>query len=362
MATDLNETVDKTRQGANIKKFDLVVSNPPYQKTHDRCVGYGATSIYHLFMERAQELGNHVSLIYPAKWAKGGSGRGMVGFRQGELSSPHYVKFYHLPDATKVFRGVKIAGGVNFFLWDASKTTPGVDVYRGVSFDAPSRQKTLGAGAGGYVCYSELIPLIEKVDTKVSLSAIISPRNYYRIGSNDFAKGALKAGDKALSLHHIFKGSKALDKVDSSHCRVAFSDYKVFHGRAGTAPKNDKVGAVNNIFVGSPGELCSDSYLKVGSFATRKQAQNLVKYMRTRFFKLLMGAASPTQNFSRSSFSLVPLLDFDTGQILDRPDVFLDFDKDLDAQLKEVYSISDVQWARALELLPRSVLENLSKD
>lgn len=59
-----------------------------------------------------------------------------------------------------------------------------------------------------------------------------------------------------------------------------------------------------------PGSVCTESYLVVGPFKTKAEAQRAADYLRTRFVRFLVSTILLTQNISKSMFEFVPLQDF----------------------------------------------------
>jgi site-specific DNA-methyltransferase (adenine-specific) len=62
-----------------------------------------------------------------------------------------------------------------------------------------------------------------------------------------------------------------------------------------------------------PKSVATESYLVVGPFESKKEAQNAAEYLRTRFVRFLISAILLTQNITRDSFAFVPLQDFSTA-------------------------------------------------
>jgi site-specific DNA-methyltransferase (adenine-specific) len=57
----------------------------------------------------------------------------------------------------------------------------------------------------------------------------------------------------------------------------------------------------------------TETYLVVGIFKSKKIAENVAKYMQTRFFRFMMSLIKNTQNISRGVFAFVPIQDFNEG-------------------------------------------------
>lgn len=59
-----------------------------------------------------------------------------------------------------------------------------------------------------------------------------------------------------------------------------------------------------------PGEICAETYICIGLFKDFNSANNLSKYLSTKFVRFLMLQALTSIMISQSSFQFVPLQDF----------------------------------------------------
>ena len=62
-----------------------------------------------------------------------------------------------------------------------------------------------------------------------------------------------------------------------------------------------------------PKEACSFSYLAAGDFKGQSEAQNLEKYLKTKFARFLVLQAISSIHLTRSSFQFVPMQDFSSS-------------------------------------------------
>jgi site-specific DNA-methyltransferase (adenine-specific) len=67
---------------------------------------------------------------------------------------------------------------------------------------------------------------------------------------------------------------------------------------------------VSRIDVLAPNEICSESYLLLGCYDTKEEAEHLVSYMKTRFVRFLLSNLLLTQNIAKDKFQLIPIRDF----------------------------------------------------
>jgi site-specific DNA-methyltransferase (adenine-specific) len=67
---------------------------------------------------------------------------------------------------------------------------------------------------------------------------------------------------------------------------------------------------LNKPFVGEKNTCCTETYLVIGPFGAKKEAENVVSYIKTRFFRFLVMLNKPTQHASLKVYKFVPMQDF----------------------------------------------------
>lgn len=83
-------------------KFDIIISNPPYQLTDGGGTGDSAKPIYHLFINLARSLNpRYISMIVPSRWMKGG--KGLDSFRQSMINDTRIMKIFDYEDGKVCF-------------------------------------------------------------------------------------------------------------------------------------------------------------------------------------------------------------------------------------------------------------------
>ena len=83
----------------------------------------------------------------------------------------------------------------------------------------------------------------------------------------------------------------------------------VAYDHAGNPGKDGKRKVFSKIEVMHPGEICTETYLVIGTFESETEANNLVKYMKTRFFRFLVAQFMYSHHLTKSAYDFVPVLD-----------------------------------------------------
>lgn len=353
MRTDVNEIFDLLNNSPDISQilkksssrnnvFDTIFSNPPYQLKNNN----GAVGIYHQFMNISQLLGNNVSMIYPSRWMFVGKGEGIDVFRENELNSCHYLDFFQVSDSTVIFPDATIKGGVNYFLWKFDKDEPLIKYSYNGSF---LNRNTLIDGFVVMIQNNDFIEIIKKID--IGYSIVPESGGFYGdiIKTSEKIKKLSKMSkksDKKISVYFSgISGGVFRESISRSFINKDVDDYKVFISKTADPDSKGSLRRPGRIFIGRPDEVCSNSFLKFGNFRNINDAKNALIFLKSDFATFLFGVITTTQDAYRKSYRLIPDVDFATGEIKDKPGIFLNFDdyETLDEQLANIYKLTNVE-------------------
>ena len=149
----------------------------------------------------------------------------------------------------------------------------------------------------------------------------MSPRKPYGL-SGDIFKDSSKYALPPLSIEKIRNGL-IVHGLDEHLKRVIryipldyplpkkdlLSGYKLFVARnQGSGVFGE---TLSEPIIGGPNELCTETYVVFGPFKTENEARNCWEYVKTKFFRAVLGIRKLDQNASQSVYGFIPLLNFD---------------------------------------------------
>lgn len=293
----------------NNMKFDVIIGNPPYQ-LNDGGFGASAMPIYHKFIEMAMELKpKYISMIIPSRWFAGG--KGLDDFRTNMLSDKRFRILVDHPNAEDCFPGVEIKGGVCYFLWD-SEYEGECEIISMLGGEEVSRAKRNLGEHDVFIRFNESIDIINKIKAKNESTLDKKVSSYkpfgFRTFFEDFKKKEFRDSVKIYANPARGKiGWVAKNKIEVNKDWIG--KYKVLLARAsegkGIYPNN----IIGKPIMAEPNSCCTETYLVIDLFDNKKKAENLAKYIRTRFFRFLISLKKNTQDMNKDKFSFVPDLD-----------------------------------------------------
>ncbi len=291
-------------------KFDVIVGNPPYQLA-DGGNAASARPIYHLFVQMAKKLSpRYLTMIIPARWFAGG--KGLDDFRSSMLQDGCTIELVDVANSADCFPGVNIAGGVCYFLW---KKDANQDCYVSnyICDKVVSRVKRPLNEFPIFVRDNRAIDIIHKVldESSCQMDSVVSSRNRFALCSDERGHERKKEGDLLLLSS---EGRSYIESEKIQDKSGYLNKYKVaitYAMSGGNKPGSDgKYQIVSSLMILGKSEVCTETYLILNAFEQKREAENLVSYLKTMFARFLLLQALSSIHITKSCFAFVPMQDF----------------------------------------------------
>lgn len=301
---------DNPKELFNNMKFDVIIGNPPYQLNDGGGRDSAAIPLYDKFVQKAKQLAPHfLIMIIPARWYTGG--RGLDDFRDNMISDTRLKVIHDYPETDDCFPGLNIRGGVCYFLWDS--------LYHGdctiinhikgkmIEMKRPLKEANIPL----LIRYNQSISIMKKVlkFKEVSLGKYVSTSKPFGMRSNFSDFTSIQTEKHSVKLYRFGENGYVAKKIIVKNEKL-IDRYKVLVSKASPGGDEYPHSIVSQPIVSEPNSVCTETYLVIKDVDSRIEAENLVSYIKTRFFRFMMSLVKNTQNISKASYTFVPLQDF----------------------------------------------------
>lgn len=356
----------KSPSGADVvlpvDSFDITVANPPYQKA---MAGTSDRQIYPDFMDFAFRVSPLACFVTPARFLFN-AGKTSKKWNRQVLSDPHVSVSLFEADSRRIFPTAEVKGGIAVTLRDTNVSL---------------------APIGSFIPDHELRSIVTRVHATVDnfLEQIVFAPESYRFTSVLHVEYP-QAIERVSAGHSFDVTTNCFDVLPEVFHDVAhrgmigvlgrqnnrrlvkfvnrryvrdhpnLNAWKVALAKSNGAGKLGEVLAPPVLL--SPGFAHTQSFISIGAFGTRKEAEELATFLHTKFARLLLGSLKVTQDNKRAVWANVPNL------VSKAPaDLSIDWESlvpVIDSQLADFFGLSKAEKAfvneRAQEMPVRTLV------
>jgi site-specific DNA-methyltransferase (adenine-specific) len=304
-------------------QFDVIIGNPPYQLADDG-FGTSAAPIYQHFVAQAKALEpRYLSMVIPARWFAGG--KGLDEFRGSMLSDDRLRSIDDFLSASDVFPGVGLKGGICAFLWDRdNRGRCAVTTHFTGEQPSTSSRELLEGGVDVFIRFNEGLSILKKVVAAETgqhkslmlpeckrFDRLVSARKPF--GLETTFKGKVRKAAENDLLVYQNGGTGYVARAAISAGSGYIDKWKIYTGRAAPGTGNKDTyphRIISTPFLGEPGTISSETYLCIGPFDTKAQAESALSYLSCRLTRLLILLHKPSQDTTRKVYTFVPTQDW----------------------------------------------------
>lgn len=338
------------------KKFDFVIGNPPYQEE-----AQGEASdmppIYHLFMDAAFEMGKQAILITPARFLSN-AGKTPKKWNEKMLADPHLRVAYFEPDSNRLFPALAdtIKGGIVVTHRDEDREFGPVgsftkhpeltDILRKVADTQPTSIMDVTINRSSHTYKKRLFDEHPDAATSIghsNLSQIMS--NAFDVLSSYFHEEMPKDGKEYVAVLGVSQRKRVRRwmRRDYLSLHPSADKWKVAVAKAnGTGSTTDFFGiALTNPTVLGPGVIVTNTFITIGMLSSEAEAAALLKYLKSKFARAMLGVLKVTQDNARPVWLNVPNQDFTSPSDIDWSKSIAEIDQ----QLYFKYELADYEIA-----------------
>ena len=340
---------DTLKINDNVMKFNAIVGNPPYQTRKE---GTSDSPIYHRFMDLTYELCDKSILITPGRFLFN-AGKTPKAWNSKMLNDKNIKVVYYNSNSSDVFPDIVIMGGIAITLRDAKKEFGAIKTFtpiQEVNSILKKVEKIKSESISEMVYAPESYKLSKKLHADFQdVELKLSKGHKYDLTTNIFGKLSEffttekpSSKEKYIQILGRENNSRVLKWIKKEyvedHDNLNF--YKVFIPKSnGSKPISDLVptALIGEPKVYGPNKGHNQTFISIGRFETKVEAENLLKYIKGKFSRLLLGVLKVTQDNKKKVWNHVPIQNFTNDSDIDWSKSIDEIDK----QLYEKYKLNN---------------------
>lgn len=321
-------------------KFDIIIGNPPF---HEETKGNNKDKpLYHYFYDLSFELADIVSFITPGRFLFD-AGLTPKKWNKKMLSNEHITVEHYEQKSENIFPNNDIMGGLAILLYDRNRIVEPINNF--VIFKAlenvlkkvkklPFKPLTkIYYGMSSYKIKAEFLDKFPgKKDKKLDANIFSKFPEIFHETKTDSDISIYGRKDNQRVYRYVSRD------IIENHPNL--NKYKVF------IPKSNGCGAIgevtSTVLIGEP--LVSEplighteTFISFGAFDNKTEAENLLKYIKSKFARAMLGIRKITQdNATQAVWKYVPLQDFTENSDIDWTKSI----SEIDQQLYKKYGLS----------------------
>ena len=334
---------DEIKVGEKTVKFGAVIGNPPYQENNSS--RNRDDSIYNLFMDLGYCIADICVFVTPARFLNN-VGSTPSTWNKKMLNDKHFVVERYAVKSTDIFENVDIKGGIAITTRNKNVVYNPIgmfiqsDILKGIYEKVKIQSNNFKDNISKIIYVQNKFNLKNVFEDYPELENIMKKEK--RIISSAFKQYKLlfkeHKFENAVQIYGRLCNDRTYMWIDKKYLEPHenFEFYKVF------VPAANGSGALGEVLstpvIGYPVIGYTQTFISLGKFEVEQEAEALLKYIKTKFARLMLGLKKTTQNNkTKETWSKIPMQDFTNHSDIDWSKSI----DNIDVQLFDKYNLSE---------------------
>ncbi|HAP33097.1 MAG TPA: hypothetical protein DCQ46_01160 [Lachnospiraceae bacterium] len=332
-------------------KFDFCIGNPPYQEETDSD-STRKPPVYNLFMEEAYKIADAVEMITPARFLFD-AGYTPKAWNEKMLNDKHFKVGYYESDSSKIFRNTEIKGGIAISYRDVNKNYGSIGTFTKYP-EVNDILKKVKAHCEHYmdeIIHSPLAFQLTDLMKKEHPNLLDRLRTSAFTNLSDiFYEKKPDDGNEYISMIGLMNNRRTTRFVRRDYIKDSsgtLDRYTLLMPKAsGSGTFGEQAGPT---VIAEPGLAYTQTFISIGEFENVVEAQNVQKYIKTKFLRAMLSVLKITQDCPAPKWKWVPLQDFTFNSDIDWTKSI----NEIDLQLYSKYGLT----TREIDFIEQNVKE-----
>ncbi|MDW2928014.1 Eco57I restriction-modification methylase domain-containing protein [Mesomycoplasma ovipneumoniae] len=333
---------DELKAGDKKVNFGSIIGNPPYQENNS--LRNRDDSIYNLFMEMGYSISDICIFVTPARFLNNVGSTPTI-WNNKMLNDQHFKVERYAAKSTDIFEHVDIKGGIAItsrnqnLIYEPIEMFVSSNILREIYQKVKIKSNNFEDNISSLMYVQNKFNLKNVFDDFPKLENIIKKEK--RITSSAF-----KDYNELFKEHRFNNSVQIYGRVSNKRTYMwmhkkylephdNFEFYKVF------VPAANGSGALGEVLstpvIGYPVIGYTQTFISLGKFKTEQEAEALLKYIKSKFARLMLGLKKTTQNNkTKETWSKIPMQDFTEKSDIDWTKSIVEIDE----QLFDKYNLS----------------------
>lgn len=323
-------------------KFDVVIGNPPYQEELE---GTSDKPIYPKFIDESYKVGKIVKLITPGRFLFN-AGKTPKKWNNKMLNNPKVKVLYYEQDGRKVFRNTGITGGVAVTYFNIDDNHDPIGTF--TPFKQLNSILKKVTNNKGFNCFNKIIYSSESYkltkkfheDFPNSVNSL-GKGHMFDITTNIFQKipevffeNRPDDEEDYIKIYGLENRNRIYKYIKKTYVNntININKFKVILPKSNGSKAIGESGATSLIgtpLIGTPFVGTTQTFITIGAFDTKEESLAVLKYVKSKFARVMLGTLKITQHNPASTWSNVPMQDFTNDSDIDWSKSIPEIDKQL---------------------------------